>query len=118
MQNAYIERKNGSIRRELLNAYLFYSFNELKEKCEEWRLDYNTERPHKSLGHLSPIKYMEKRQPALSTPANKNHLQIEAQPVADKAADNKKKITFESGGYRTKLKTIHGDLKVLNNLLT
>src|SRR3712207_3934092 len=28
MQNPYIERKNGSIRRELLNAYLFYSLNE------------------------------------------------------------------------------------------
>ena len=57
MQNAYIERKNGSIRRELLNAYLFYSLAEVRKMSEEWRTDYNTERPHKSLGYLSPVKY-------------------------------------------------------------
>ncbi len=93
MQNAYIERKNGSIRRELLNAYLFYSLAEVRTMSAEWRTDYNTQRPHKSLGYLSPIKYMEKRQLALSTPASGNHLQIEAQPVVDKAAQNKNYLT-------------------------
>lgn len=47
MQNGYIERKNGSIRRELLNAYLFTSLTEVRIMSEEWRVDYNTERPHK-----------------------------------------------------------------------
>ncbi len=59
MQNAYIERKNGSVRRELLNAYLFYSLYEVREMCDEWRQDYNTERPHKALGYLSPLRYAE-----------------------------------------------------------
>lgn len=58
-QNAYIERKNGSIRRELLNAYLFYSLTEVRSMSEEWRIDYNTERPHKSLGYLSPVRFAE-----------------------------------------------------------
>lgn len=58
-QNAYIERKNGSIRRELLNAYLFNSLSEVRGMSEEWRIDYNTERPHKSLGYLSPLRYAE-----------------------------------------------------------
>ena len=57
MQNGYIERKNGSMRRELLNAYLFNSLNEVRFLCEEWRKDYNTERPHKSLAYLSPTAY-------------------------------------------------------------
>ena len=92
MQNAYIERKNGSVRRELLNAYLFYSLNEVRIMCEEWRLDYNWERPHKSLGYLSPLRYYERwqtnqtetsRKAGLSTPASLNNLSFEAQRVVD-----------------------------------
>jgi putative transposase len=96
MQNAYIERKNGSLRRELLNAYLFYSLAEVRARSEEWRIDYNTERPHKSLKYLSPLAYLQKQQAALSTPASGNPLQIEAQPVVDKAANTEKKIIFEN----------------------
>lgn len=86
MQNAYIERKNGSVRRELLNAYLFTSLSEVRLMSEEWRIDYNTKRPHKSLGYLSPIKYadMKKNESVLSTPASGNNSSIEAQPVVDK----------------------------------
>jgi putative transposase len=57
MQNGYIERKNGSLRRELLNAYLFNSLSEVRWLSEEWRIDYNAERPHKSLEYLSPLGY-------------------------------------------------------------
>lgn len=87
MQNAYIERNNGSVRRELLNAYLFYSLAEVRTMSEEWRLDYNTERPHKSLGYLSPLKYAELKNSdaALSRPASGNHSKIEAQPDVDEA---------------------------------
>jgi len=59
-QNAFIERQNGSMRRGLLNAYLFYSLAEVRLMAEEWRIDYNLERPHKSLGYLSPALYADK----------------------------------------------------------
>ena len=57
MQNGFIERYNGSMRRELLNAYLFYSLNEVRYMAEEWRYDYNYERPHEALGSVPPVKY-------------------------------------------------------------
>ena len=59
-QNAFIERKNGSIRRELLNAYVFTSMSEVRESCDQWRIDYNWERPHKALGYLPPVLFAEK----------------------------------------------------------
>ena len=92
MQNALIERKNGSIRRELLNAYLFYSLSEVREMCGQWREDYNNERPHKALGYLSPIKYLliwQKQNldtgstAGLSTPASETLNQIEAKRVVN-----------------------------------
>lgn len=71
-QNAYIERKNGSIRRELLNAYLFNSLAEVRSLSEEWRIDYNTERPHKSLGYLSPLNYAERYYRKINNLENSN----------------------------------------------
>jgi putative transposase len=59
MQNAYVERCNGNIRRELLNAYLFRTLSEVREKAEEWRQDYNCSRPHKSLGYVPPVEYIQ-----------------------------------------------------------
>ena len=91
MQNAYIERKNGSIRRELLNAYLFYSLHEVRVMCEQWRVDYNQERPHKSLGYLSPLLYASKwqeDQQLYPQTANGNHPKIEESRLVDKAVDN------------------------------
>lgn len=54
-QNAFIERQNWSMRRGLLNAYLFYSLSEVRLMAEEWRFDYNLERSHKSLGYPSQL---------------------------------------------------------------
>lgn len=89
MQNAYIERKNGSMRRELLNAYMFRSLSEVRELCNSWRDDYNSARPHKALGYLSPTEYSLKYEQliALSTPASGNPSQIAALPVVDKAGE-------------------------------
>ena len=56
-QNSIVERCNGSIRRELLNAYLFQTLDEVRQKAEEWRIDYNKHRPHKSLGYVPPAEY-------------------------------------------------------------
>lgn len=58
MQNGFVERNNGSLRKELLDAYLFYTLNEVRVMAEEWQRDYNTERPHEALGFVPPAEYL------------------------------------------------------------
>lgn len=61
-QNAFIERANGSMRRELLDSWQFTTLREVRELSAAWQIDYNNERPHKALGYLSPKRYALKRQ--------------------------------------------------------
>ena len=56
-QNAFIERFNGSFRREFLNAYFFENLTQVREMAWLWRTDYNEQRPHESLGNLPPAIY-------------------------------------------------------------
>lgn len=53
-QKGFIERFNGSFRREFLDAYLFGSIHQVRDMAWLWRIDYNKVRPYKSLGLLSP----------------------------------------------------------------
>lgn len=55
MQNGFVERNNGSLRKELLDAYLFYTLNEVRIMAAEWQQDYNHERPHEALGNVPPV---------------------------------------------------------------
>lgn len=59
-QNAFIERFNGSFRRDVLDAYLFESLTQVRILAEEWMKDYNYHRPHEALDNLSPIAYKER----------------------------------------------------------
>jgi putative transposase len=56
-QNSLIERFNGTCRRELLNANLFYSLDHARELASEWMHEYNYERPHSALGDRTPIEF-------------------------------------------------------------
>ena len=61
-ENAYIESFNGRLRDECLNVHQFLSLDDAKTRIEDWRQDYNSLRPHSSLGHLTPLEYVLKRQ--------------------------------------------------------
>ena len=56
-QNAYIERFNGSFRRELLDAYLFRSLAHVRQLVGDWLLGYNTLRPHQALNFRTPLEF-------------------------------------------------------------
>lgn len=57
IQNAFVESFNGRLRDELLNETLFRSLPHARVVLEAWRRDYNVERPHSSLGWLTPLAY-------------------------------------------------------------
>ena len=53
---------NGRLRDECLNVHPFVSLEDAREKIEAWRLDYNQQRPHSALGHLTPSEFVTHRQ--------------------------------------------------------
>ena len=57
IENAFIESFNGRLRDELLNGELFMSLLDARQKLEAWRRDYNQNRPHSAIGHLTPVEY-------------------------------------------------------------
>lgn len=57
VENAVIESFNGRLRDECLNANVFVSLHDARQKIEAWRIDYNENRPHSSLGHLTPREF-------------------------------------------------------------
>ncbi len=56
-QNAWIESFNSRLRDELLNLWIFDSLLEAKVLIEDWRIDYNKNRPHSALGDLTPEEF-------------------------------------------------------------
>jgi putative transposase len=57
MQNGYIESFNGRMRDELLNESLFLDLDQARQLISAWIGDYNTARPHSSLGYKTPAAY-------------------------------------------------------------
>ena len=53
-ENGFMESFNARLRDELLDGEIFYSLAEAKIVIESWRRDYNTVRPHGSLGYKPP----------------------------------------------------------------
>ncbi len=56
-ENAYIESFNGKFRDECLNEHWFISLAHARSIIETWRIEYNTERPHSSLGNQTPQEF-------------------------------------------------------------
>jgi putative transposase len=56
-QNGFNESFNGRLRDELLNETLFRSLPHARAVLEDWRRDYNEQRPHSKLGWMTPRDY-------------------------------------------------------------
>jgi putative transposase len=56
-QNPYVESFGGRLRDELLAVEAFNTLLEARVLVEDWRIEYNTVRPHSALGYLTPTDY-------------------------------------------------------------
>jgi len=54
---AWIESFNGKFKDKCLNLHAFSDMNEVQKIVEEWKDEYNTIRPHSSLGNVPPAVY-------------------------------------------------------------
>ena len=59
MQNGFVESFNGRMRDELLNETLFHGLDHARALIREWAEDYNSCRPHSSIGYQTPAAYAE-----------------------------------------------------------
>jgi putative transposase len=59
-ENPFVESFNGRLRDELLAVEQFDSLLEAQVLIEDWRIEYNTRRPHSSLGWLAPAIYADR----------------------------------------------------------
>jgi hypothetical protein len=58
LSNGFIERFNRSYREAILDMFVFQSLAEVRQQTEQWLKEYKEERPHESLGHLTPREYL------------------------------------------------------------
>lgn len=66
VQNCFVESFNGRFRDECLNEHWFTSLDDAREIIETWRVDYNEEREHGSLGGMTPAEFRR----AMESPEN------------------------------------------------
>lgn len=66
VENAYVESFNGKLRNECLNQHWFTDLADARVTIEEWRRDYNEERPHSSLDGKTPFEFASQFNPGLS----------------------------------------------------
>ena len=55
-QNPFVEGFNGTLRDELLNGEEFDSLLEARVVIDRWRQEYNSLRPHRGLGMMTPTQ--------------------------------------------------------------
>lgn len=71
-QNGYIESFNGKFRDECLNEQWFTDLAHARELINEWRMDYNQNRPHSSLEYQTPLEFAAANRLGKTEPKNSN----------------------------------------------
>jgi putative transposase len=51
------DTRNRLYREAILDAYLFFDLNDVRVLTDEWIEEYNSKRPHESLGNKTPYEW-------------------------------------------------------------
>ena len=92
-QNAFVESFNGRMRDELLNESLFFSLDHVRQKLAAWVADYNTRRPHSSIGYQTPAAYAA-------------HLKATGRPAAQPESSARRNVAHTAPVGVTNLETL------------
>jgi putative transposase len=101
-QNARIESFHGRLREECLNASWFQNLFDARRKIAAWRQEYNEERPHSSLGYLTPKEFATSMRAAesgsalLAPPSSAANPEVTQNPKTD-TAEIRGKLGRKSG---------------------
>jgi putative transposase len=60
-ENGHVESFNGKFRDECLSQHWFISLADARAIIEQWRIDYNTVRPHSALSNLTPAAFAQQQ---------------------------------------------------------
>jgi putative transposase len=60
MQNGYVERFNRLYREAVLDAYMFFELDQVRELTSEYIQEFNQRRPHEALNNLTPEEWKHK----------------------------------------------------------
>ena len=101
-ENGYNESFNGTLRYELLDVELFDTLLEAKVLIERWRIEYNTIRPHSSLGYRPPAPLQDAKRAVATIRANAKKWNIDPKRVLV--------VAFSSGGHVATTLATHYDL--------
>ncbi|RYG98036.1 MAG: transposase [Alphaproteobacteria bacterium] len=73
VQNAFVESFNGTGHDECLNENWLLSLADARTIIENWRIDYNEQRPHSSLGRKTPSEFATAIQTTIQSTAGNSH---------------------------------------------
>jgi len=82
-ENGYIESFNGKFREECLDQNWFRNLKEAKRIVEDWRQDYNKERPHSAIGYMTPEEFARKKAIEMFTSRSQTFQQLTARPFTN-----------------------------------
>jgi putative transposase len=85
-QNGSVESFNGTFRRECLDREWFAHLPEAKILIEQWRWEYNTMRPHSSLGYRTPAEVGAETRVIMKSEQGTTELvapEVESQPITE-----------------------------------